>query len=330
MLNLIIFLCLGFALLILGADFLVKGASGIAKKFNISEIIIGLTIVSLGTSLPELIVTIVSSISGNTDLIVGNVLGSNICNLLLVLGCLAFIKPFQFENSSINFHLPLLITINIFLILIELIISYYHLVFLNQYIGALLLLIALLYFLVPIFAHIKSKSIAMPSNELNALDTSIHTSSTTKDIHIFSCFVFIIIGSIGLKYGGDFVVDSATSIGHLLHINETVIGLTMIAIGTSLPELVTSIVAVLKKDEDIAEGNIIGSCIINFCLILGTGMIMSHLSITIDYFKQLYLLLFSTILIYFLVLINKNSSISRIFGVLLIYIYVLINITLFV
>ena len=294
-------LIFGFSLLILGADTLVNGASGIAKKFNIPEILIGLTIVALWTSLPELVVTIISSTTGSTDILVGNVIGSNICNLLLILGAVAILKPLKFEKSTIKQNLPFLIGITILVLIFGLgLFSNNKLVFTRIH-GIFLLLIALIYFLYPILEYVKSKR---NSKELD----SPNISDNKENKSIIQCIIYIILGGIALKYGGDFVVDSASTIATMLAIPERVISLTIVALGTSLPELVTSIVAIIKHDDDLAEGNIIGSCIINFCLILGLGALLVDIPIQASYIENLLLLLATETLIWLYGLGNKNNT----------------------
>lgn len=318
----VLILILGFTLLIVGANSLVNGASNIAKKFNIPEILIGLTIVALGTSLPELVVTVISSVSGNTDILVGNIIGSNICNLLLILGTIAIIKPLKFEKSTIKYNLPLLIIITILILSMGLGLSSQTLFILNKTHGIILLIIALIYFLYPIFQYLQTRN--KTDKESNIQSTS------TNNINIIKCIIQILLGGFALKYGGDFVVDSAISIANMINIPERIISLTIVALGTSLPELVTSIVAIVKHDEDIAEGNIIGSCIINFCLILGLGATITDLPLSISYIENLILLLASCILIWLYALGNKNHTLLRNNGAILLIIYFIYSIKLFI
>lgn len=315
-------LIFGFTLLILGANALVNGASGIAKKFNIPEILIGLTIVALGTSLPELVVTIVSALTNSTDIVVGNVIGSNLCNLLLILGVVTTIKPLKFEKDSIKINLPLLNILTILVILMGLGIFSDNVLTLNKTHGIILLIIALIYFLYPIIQYVKTKK---DSNKQGNEDIS-----NTNNINIIKCIISIIFGIIALKYGGDFVVNSATNIANLFNIPERIISLTIVALGTSLPELITSVVSIIKNDDDIAEGNIIGSCIINFCLILGLGAFITNLTLTTAYIEDLLLLLASCIIIWLYGFGNKNHTLSRIDGLVLISIYLIYSVRLFI
>lgn len=331
----ILILIFGFTLLISGANALVNGASNIAKKFHIPEILIGLTIVALGTSLPELVVTIVSSTTNSTDIIVGNVIGSNICNLLFILGIIAILKPIKFEKSTIKLNLPLLIILTALVLTMGLgLFSETKLVFTNSD-GIILLIIALIYFIYPIIEYIKIEKATKKSEQNekvthNEKTISNEEQSQNKNNNLVQNIIYILLGGFALKYGGDFVVSSTTAIATSLHLPERVISLTIVALGTSLPELVTSIVAILKNDDELAEGNIIGSCIINFCLILGLGAILSDLPITTDYIENLILLLASSILIWLYSYGNKNNTITRSNGAILLIIYLIYSILLFI
>lgn len=316
-------LILGFVLLISGANALVKGASEIAKKFHVSEILIGLTIVALGTSLPELIVTIISASTNSTNIIVGNVIGSNLCNLLLIFGIISIIKPLQFEKESLRQNFPLLHTIILIVLLMGLgIFSQTKLVF-TQIHGIILLLIAFVYFLIPILDYLKIRK-NNKSEEANEEPKESNFSSLLQNI------IYLLLGGVALKYGGDFVVDSAINIAYIMNIPERLVSLTIVALGTSLPELVTCIVAIIKHDDDIAEGNIIGSCIINFCLILGLGATLSNLPLEPNYIENLFLLLVSSVLIWLYGLANKNNTLTRANGIVLLVIYLIYCIRLFV
>ena len=285
--------------------------NGIAKKFHVSEILIGLTIVSIGTTLPELIVTIISITNKSSDMIVGNAVGSCLCNLLLILGTTCLLKPIKFEKVSVKQNLPFLILI-IFLVLIsssgiftegELLIPRMG--------GILLLILALIYFAKPIIEYIKSKNNITEEKE------------NSKQDNIFKCIALILLGGVALKFGGDFVVNSSTKLAMLWGISERVISLTIVAIGTSLPELVTAIVAIIKGNEDIAEGNIIGACIIDLTLVLGIGAAFSNLIIKSEYIENIIWLLVSTIIIWLYSLSNKEHTVNRFNGGQLLFIYFL-------
>lgn len=319
----ILILIFGFALLISGADFLVKGASGIAKKFHISEVLIGLTIVALGTSLPELVVTVISATTGSTDIIIGNVIGSNLCNLLLILGILAILKPIKFEASIVKRNLPLLNVISLLVLMMGIGIFPNSKLVLTNLDGAILFIIAILYFVYPIIVHIKEQK-KENTKQLNKKEEN------SPDSNVIQYVIYVLLGGFALKYGGDFVVDSVTNIAQAFAVPERIVSLTIVAFGTSLPELVTCIVAILKGDNEMAEGNIIGSCIINFCLILGVGSLISNLTLSVEYIENLVLLFISAFIIWLYGLGNKDHILTRGNGAILLVIYCIYMVKLFI
>lgn len=311
---------IGFILLIYGADLLVKGASGIAKRFHIAEIIIGLTIVSLGTSLPELIITLVSSSSNSQELIIGNVIGSNLCNLLLILGILTIMKPIHFKESTVKLHLPILILINILVLVVGVIPNSKTTFTINFKEGLILLFLALIYLSIPLIKQIKNKesSLNYSTSDISKLENSLLKS-----------LIFILLGGFALKYGGDFVVNHSIQLAQIFNISESIIGLTIIAFGTSLPELITSVVAIIKGNNSIAEGNIIGSCILNFTLILGFGATVSDIVLDSQCIENLILLIASSTLIWLYSLYNKDYLLKSINGFVLLIIFIIYLIRLF-
>lgn len=317
----VLVLILGFILLISGANFLVKGASNIAKKLHISEILIGLTIVSLGTTLPELVVSVISSTTGSTDLVLGNVIGSNLCNLLLILGIITLLKPIKFEKITIKRNLPLLLCLTALILIFGLGIFSETKLILNKMHGLILLIIAIIYFSIPIIQFLK---------ENNSKDELLDNNNEKNRLFLIQNIIYIILGGLALKYGGDFAVNSATNIAQTFGISERVIGLTIVAIGTSLPELITSVVAIIKGNEDIAEGNIIGACIINSCLVLGTSAFISNIPISISYIEDMLLLLASISIIWLFGFGNKNNVFKRHNGLILLIIYFIYSIKLFI
>lgn len=308
----ILVLIIGFTLLVSGANFLVKGASSIAKKLHISEILIGLTIVSVGTTLPELVVSIVSAASNNADLVLGNVIGSNLCNLLLILGAVTILKPIKFEKETIKKNLPLLVLLNIIILIMGLGIFKSTSLILTKVEGIILLSIAVLYFLFPIITFLKENRKAKTEKE-----------NEKNNLFVIKQMALVLLGGIALKFGGDFAVSASTSIAKILGISERVIGLTIVAIGTSLPELITSVVAIFKGNEDIAEGNIIGACIINSCLVLGAGAVINNITMATSYIGDLVLLMFCIGLIWMFGSTNKENEFKRSNGAVLIVIYLI-------
>ena len=307
----IFMIVLGFGLLVLGADFLVRGSSNIAKKFHIPEMLIGLTIVALGTSAPELIITISSATSGANDLILGNAIGSNLCNSLLILGLMCVIRPIEIEKEAVKIHIPMAFISAVIILCLSLgIFSTPNL--LDRYDGIILIILFILYFSYPIFTEIKDIKKAYKEN-IN--------SNKFKGIKISLSILFIILGIVLLKYGGDFVVNYATNIAMELNVSESVIGLTIIAIGTAMPELVTSIVAVIKKDTDLAVGNLVGSCVLNLFLILGVGAILTSLNFSQNFKYNLIYLIISTFVIWCFNFVGKKHVLTRGKGLILLLMF---------
>lgn len=249
----VIFLIFGFVLLTKGVGLLVDGSSAIARKFNIPEIIIGLTIVACGTSAPEAAVSISSVLQGASGVGIGNILGSNVANILLILGVCALIANLQVQKNTVFYEIPFAIFISVLLMWIG---WQYAMV----YRGWALVLFAL-------FLVFSFYLCSVAKNQKNKIP-EIKTMSSIK------MTAFILFGIVALIFGAKLTVYSAVNIAHALNVSERVIGLTVIAFGTSLPELVTCIVAAIKKHSDMVIGNIIGSNIFNILFVLGiTGLI---------------------------------------------------------
>ena len=310
----ILMIILGFVLLVIGADLLVRSASNIATKFHIPEMLIGLTIVALGTSAPELIITITSATSGANDLIIGNAVGSNLCNLLLILGLMAIICLIFIEKVAKKIHIPMALFATLVILFLELSHLGSNSFSLGRVDGIILIILFLIYFSYPIFAEIKNIKKAYIENKTNP-------NSNTQNINIFVQILFIILGVVLLKYGGDFVVDYATNIAEYFSIPERIIGLTIVAIGTAMPELITSIIAVIRKDTDLAVGNLVGSCVLNLFLILGVGAIITPLEFSTEFTQNLILLSFSTLVVLLFNFIGKKNTITRWKGLILLGIF---------
>lgn len=250
----LILLVIGFVILIKGADLFVDGASGVAGNFKVSKILIGLTIVAFGTSAPEFAVSVKSLVSGSGDIVLGNVIGSNILNVLLILGCSAVVHSLNVKNHTVKKELPItLLFSTLFAVLLT--DSLFDKGAVNMFTrsdGIVLLL----FFLVFIYYLI-----SMSRKKVETEDE--------KTISMKKAILFTIIGIAGIVLGSNFVVDSATAIAKILGISERLIGLTIIALGTSLPELVTSVTATKKGEYDIAIGNVVGSNIFNIGMVIG-------------------------------------------------------------
>ena len=273
----VLFLLLGFVFLIKGADYFVDSAGAIARRFKIPSMIIGLVIVSIGTSLPELSVSVSSSLNGMNDLSVANVVGSNIFNILMVLGFSSLITVLPIEESSIKFDLPFLNIVSIMLLAMLINLT------LGRFNGVILIGI-FVYFL----WHIIKPILKNEDNIEEEIENKLS----------FKVIVLGILGVIGIILGGDMVVDSASNIAKMLGMSENLIGLTIVAIGTSLPEFVTSIIAVLKGENEIAIGNVIGSNIFNILLILGVSSVISPIVVSFISAIDVVFMISITILLY--------------------------------
>ena len=304
----ILLIIIGFVLLIIGADLLVDGASGIAKKFHIPEIIIGLTIVSIGTSMPELFVSITSALEGHSDMAIGNVIGSNLSNLLLILGLSTMIKPVVFQKETRLYEIPMCLASTLILML-----------FCNTNAkisrgeSAVLLILFCMFILYTIF-------MAKKESKKNIVEIDVKEekkNSTFKDI------IFIILGIIGLKIGGDLAVDNAVVVANYFNLSEKLISLTILAIGTSLPELVTSITAAVKGNSDIAIGNIIGSNIFNILLIIGVSSVIHPITYNMSYNFDISILVISTIILAIFPFIPPKDKMSKANGVIYFLMYLM-------
>ena len=283
----ILLIALGFALLVKGADFLVDGASGVAKRFHIPEIIIGLTIVSIGTSMPELFVSITSAIDGYSDMAIGNVIGSNLCNLLLILGISASINPIIFKKETKLIEIPICLGVSIvFLILANI----------GNSISRIDAIILIALFIGFICYTIMMAKKGEDFDEISEEEKQ-RSAEEGKKRKIIVNIIYIIIGIIALKIGGDLVVEHSEKIAKMFNVSDKIIGLTIVAIGTSLPELVTSVTAALKKNSDIAIGNIIGSNIFNMLLIIGAAAAISPMNYNTSYNLQMGILIVATIVL---------------------------------
>lgn len=307
-----IFLIIGFILLIKGADFFVEGTASIARKFNVPSMIIGLTIVAMGTSAPEAAVSITSSLAGQNDISVANVVGSNFFNILIVLGVSSILATLPVQKNTIKKDTPLLIVSCILLLLFSFNSN------INR-IEGISFLICFTYFLV-----ITIKSAKDADNEFvtEAATTAEGEAALQmiKDMPIFKTILLSTVGIIGIIWGGDMVVDSATKIATTLGMSANLIGLTIVAVGTSLPELVTSVVATKKGETEIAIGNIIGSNIFNILLILGLASTITPL--TISRFSLIDIIFMTIITVLLYLFIKKSNSLKKVHGYIFILLYI--------
>ena len=292
----------GFILLIFGADLLVRGSSNIAKRFHLPEMLIGLTIVALGTSMPELMITITSAQKGATDLILGNAIGSNLCNLLLILGVTAMLRPIELDKDVKTIHLPVAYISTIAILVMGLGLFGSDPGIINKQDGIILIILYFIYFLYPII--IEAKDIWKTRRENKR-------SGEKPKFNILLSILYIVIGAVLLKFGGDLVVDEASELATIFGISERVIGLTIVAIGTALPEMITSVIAVIKKEGGLAVGNLIGSCILNSFLIIGTGAMITPLAFSREFNENLLLLALAILFIWISCFVGKKNTITR-------------------
>lgn len=305
-----ILLIIGFICLVKGADFFVSGSSAIARHFNISTFIIGLTIVAFGTSLPEAAVSVTAAMKGANGIAVGNVLGSNIFNLLVVLGFSSIIKACPVTKSALRFEYPLSIIAAAVLIVLLTGIGEAALN-LSRIDGVILALIFILFLIITTKKVLKSKD--------EIVDSDDNDDSDEPEIPLPKGAVYSIIGVAGIIFGGDLVVDSATQIAQSFGIDETLIGLTVVALGTSLPELVTSVVAAIKGETDIAVGNVIGSNLFNILFVLSLSVIIHPIKVNIFTIYDAAILVAVSLIAYIPML--RKKSITRIWGILFLAMY---------
>lgn len=297
-------LIVGLALVVLGADFLVDGASSIAKKFGVSDFVIGLTIVGMGTSAPELVVSFIGALQGNGDIAIGNVVGSNIFNVFMILGATALILPMNITPMNRKKDIPLNIAITLIFIALGMSRTLFGIGddVLGRLDGAILLVLFAAY----IYMCFR-------------FDTANQSESTENEKVIKPALaaVLIIAGLAGLVFGGRMFVNSATSIAKMLNVSDKLIAITILAGGTSMPELVTCIVAAFKKKGQLALGNILGSNVFNILLILGGSALIHPLSMAGMSYVDLGALLLSALVIWASIHTNKKNQLDRADGLLL-------------
>lgn len=299
---------LGFGALIKGADLLVEGGSSLAKKYGISSFVIGLTIVAFGTSMPELVVNIISSFQGASEIAIGNVIGSNITNILLILGVAAFIYPLTLGRGTVWKALPLSLLAAIMVLILAN----------DKFIDGRLFselsridgLVLIAFFIIFLYYTFGISKVSAEES------TKITSMSVSKSV------VFILIGMVGLVVGGKWIVDGAVYIANQLNISQSLIGLTIIAIGTSLPELATSAIAAYKKKADIAVGNVIGSNIFNIFWVLGLSSTINPLSFNLALNQDIIFLIICSILLMMFMFVGKKHILEKWQGATFIFIYI--------
>ena len=303
----LVLLVVGFVFLIKGADFFVEGASAVAKKLHVPALVIGMTIVAMGTSLPELSVSVTASLAGSNQLAIGNVVGSNIFNLMVVLGSCALFSALEVSDDTIKKDLPFSIICTVALMVMGIIGNS-----VGHIDGAILLVLFIIFLTSMLRAAKKSRTTAAAIAEEEAENEKI-------DIPTWLCIIYIIGGAVAIKYGGDWVVDSCTTLALKFGMSETLVGLTIVALGTSLPELVTSIVAAKKNELDMAIGNVVGSNIFNILLILGVAGAISPMTfLTVTAIDTLILVAFSVIVG---LMCLKKKNLNKANGIVMLLLY---------
>ena len=308
----ILLLLVGLGLVVLGADWLVNGASSIARRAGISEFVIGLTIVGFGTSCPELVVSLTGAIEGNSDISVGNVVGSNIFNVLFILGLTAMVLPVGMTDKNRRIDIPITLGVTILLVILGITGSMSGPV-ISRWEGVLMLLVFSAY----LFYCFKSDS----KDEFS--ETQQATLSITKSIAL------TLTGLAGLIFGGDLFVDSATALARQIGVSDKFIAVTILAGGTSLPELATSLVAAIKGKEQLALGNILGSNVFNAMMILGLSSVITPLSFASMTIVDIITLVLSAVLLLIWAYTGRKNRIDRREGAAMLLCYVAYYVFLF-
>ncbi len=305
-----LFIIAGLVMILLGSDWLVDGASAIARRYGISEFIIGMTIVGIGTSMPELVSSLISALGGHGDMALGNVTGSNICNILLILGVTTLISPIAFTRS--NIYKDLVVAIGVSLLLVVLLYNGFGLFGGMPGISrldALVLLVVFVLFMVDSFRSSKGGA-------------EEESAEAAKPMPMGKAIVLILLGLAGLIFGGRFFVDHTVSIAERFHVSEAFISITLMAVGTSLPELATCIVAAVKGKNQLALGNVIGSNIFNIVFIIGTSAVISPFEIQSISTIDMAMVLVSVVMLWLAAFTFKRYKLDRIEGVIFLALYI--------
>jgi cation:H+ antiporter len=312
----VVFFVIGLLMLYFGADWLVKGSSSLAQSLGLKPLVIGLTVVAFGTSAPELVISVVSSIEDKSMIAVGNVIGSNICNIALVLGMTALILPIQSQRSVIRRDIPIMLFISLYLLLISLNSKITRLEGASLFVGIILYTYYNYYF-------------AIKESRQGLVEESLHLESAVKKIEYITSrtqqIVWIVVGIASVIIGAEALINSAVAIMKVFGVSEKFIGLTIVAFGTSLPELSTSVVAAMRKEMDISIGNLVGSNVFNILSVLGAASLVRPIPIPggfiasgllVDYFVMM--------LISFLpwLMMRKTCTLKRRDGAILLICYV--------
>lgn len=306
-------LIIGFVFLIKGADIFVDGAASIARKFNVPAMVIGLTIVAMGTSAPEAAVSLTSSLAGQNDMAVANVVGSNFFNILVVLGVSSIIATLPVQQDTIKKETP-------FLILVSALLLFFSFDLQITRIEGLILLVVFTYFLIITVKSAKKTSSNESTSSVDESAIAIELEAV-EEISMPKTIALSTVGIIGIVIGGDMVVNSATSIATAFGMSANLVGLTIVAVGTSLPEFVTSVVAIKKGENEIAIGNVIGSNIFNILLVLGLSTAISPIVISTLALIDIVFMVLITVLLY--AFMKQKKSIVKSQGFVFLALYVM-------
>lgn len=299
----ILILIVGFALLMKGADLFVDGSSALADKMGVPQIVIGLTIVAFGTSAPEAAISITAGIKGSADLAVSNILGSNVLNILLILGIASIITPLAIQKNTLKYEIPFVAVITLLLLFLG-----YSDLKLSR-IDGIIFLVFMALFMVYLILIAKKNSPA-PEDE-----------APVKKMPVWQMILFILLGGAGIIWGSQLTVDSATAIAKFFGMEERLIGLTIVAFGTSLPELITSVTAAIKKNADIAIGNIVGSNIFNILFVLGVTATITPVKYIGDFLTDNIMAIVAALMLFVSIILNKNKKLTRTAGIIMLITY---------
>ena len=311
----ILLLAVGFAFLVKGADFFVEGSSSIAKKLKVPPIIIGLTIVAMGTSLPETAVSVTASLVQNNELAVSNVVGSNIFNLMFVIGVCSILTPIMVQKATVVRDIPLSLVCALFLLVLGISgLGDKAGMTLGHADGVIFLIVFAGY----IFTMVRSAMKARAAGQKIEIE-GVEECDNMKELSYGKSILFLIVGAAAIAFGGDLTVDTASRIAIELGMSQTLVGLTIVSIGTSLPELVTSVVAARKNEVDMAVGNAVGSNIFNILMVLGISSAISPVALIWENIIDIVLLMVFSVMVW--IFAGTRKKIERKEGIIMVVVY---------
>ena len=312
-----VILVIGFVLLIKGADYFVEGSSSVAKKFKVPSLIIGMTIVAMGTSLPELAVSVTAAMAGNNTLAVSNVAGSNIFNLMFVIGVCSILTPIMVQKATVVRDIPLSLGCALFLLVLGISgLGDKTGMTLGHADGVIFLIVFAGY----IFTMVRSAMKARAAGQKVEIE-GVEECDNMKELSYGKSILFLIVGAAAIAFGGDLTVDTASRIAIELGMSQTLVGLTIVSIGTSLPELVTSVVAARKNEVDMAVGNAVGSNIFNILMVLGISSAISPVALIRENIIDIVLLMVFSVMVW--IFAGTRKKIERKEGIIMVVVYLI-------